>query len=104
MVDIGLTAQPRDPRHHGMRLLLEYEQGNDDERHVYIERLQATARGAPPGPLADNVFFASLIPLVGRIAGFDPGIHAASATGLPAFFRPPALARVSRWSQALDRP
>jgi DNA-binding SARP family transcriptional activator len=104
MVDIGLTAQPRDPRHLGMRLLLEYEQGNDDDAQVDIQRLQESAQGAPPGPQADHVFFASLIPLVGHIAGFDPGLDAASVTAegvLSASRISPGLKMVAAIGQAL---
>jgi DNA-binding SARP family transcriptional activator len=104
MVDIGLTAQPHDPRHFGLRLLLEYEQGNDNEGQIYIERLQEAAQGTPPGPLADHVFFASLIPLVGRVAGFDPGLDAASVTAEGVLSAPrvsPALKMVPTVGQAL---
>jgi DNA-binding SARP family transcriptional activator/tetratricopeptide (TPR) repeat protein len=98
MGDLGLAAQPRDPRHFGVRLVLEYEQGNDEEGRVYGERLHEAAQGAPPGPIADNVFFASLIPLAGRIAGIDPGLDAAAVAAEQILSAPrvnPGLAMVA---------
>src|SRR5262249_37508060 len=42
--DLGLAAQPRDPRHLGVRLVLEFEQGAYAEGRAYIERLQEVSR------------------------------------------------------------
>jgi hypothetical protein len=61
-----------------MRALLEYEQGDFDAGATYIARLQElTETVPPPGPIADHVFLAALVPLVGRTANNDEGLDAA---------------------------
>jgi tetratricopeptide (TPR) repeat protein len=70
--EIGLDADPRDPRHLALRAVLEYQLGNDDLGAAYLARLQDVAEAsAPPGPIADHVFLALAIPLAGRFANGD---------------------------------
>ena len=72
MSDVGLGAEPRDPRHLALRAVLEYELGDDDAGAAYIARLQEVAESAPPpGPIADHVFLASRSRSLGRIANDD---------------------------------
>jgi DNA-binding SARP family transcriptional activator len=70
--EIGLTADPRDPRHLALRAVLEYQLGNGDQGAAYLARLQDVAEASvPPGPIADHVFLALAIPLAGRFANGD---------------------------------
>ncbi len=73
MSDVGLGADPRDPRHLALRAVLEYQLGDDDAGAAYVARLQdgGRERHSPPGPIADHVFVALATPLAGRIANDD---------------------------------
>ncbi len=80
MSELGLAADSRDPRHLALRAVLEYELGNPDEGAPYLARLQEVARSVPPpGPIADHVFLALVIPLVGRVAGTTERVEVAEA-------------------------
>ena len=64
LTELGLAADPRDPRHLGLRAVLESELGNSDQSAAYVDRLQAfVANLAPPGPSAAYVFLANAIAL-----------------------------------------
>jgi tetratricopeptide (TPR) repeat protein len=70
MSELGLVVDPRDPRHLALRAVLECELGDHDAGATYITQLREVAEGMPsPGPIADDVFLAAAVPLVGRIAG-----------------------------------
>jgi tetratricopeptide (TPR) repeat protein len=70
MSELGLTAAPRDPRHLALRAVLENELGNHDEGGRRLARLQEVAESVtPPGPIADHVLLAIVIPFVGRTGG-----------------------------------
>jgi DNA-binding SARP family transcriptional activator len=72
MSELGLAVEPRDPRHLALRAALEYELGNHDKGGSYVARLQEVAESVPPpGPIADHVFLAAAIPLVGRCANAE---------------------------------
>jgi hypothetical protein len=106
MTDISLTAQSRDGRPLAMRALLEYELGNFDTGAAYAAQLQElVASVAPPGPIAEHYFFASLIPVVGRIAGIGGKDEAAKAAGehllSMTLQAAPALAMAARTGLAL---
>ena len=96
MGDVGLAADPRDPRHLALRALLAYQLGDDDVGAAYLSRLQEVAGSSPPpGQIADHVFVAVAIPLAGRIANDDGRLDlartaAAGVLSLPALS--PALA------------
>jgi DNA-binding SARP family transcriptional activator len=80
MSELGLAAEPQDPRHLALRAALEYELGDHDAGAEYIARLQQVTESAPPpGPIADHVFLATVIPLIGRIANADERLDAAEA-------------------------
>jgi DNA-binding SARP family transcriptional activator len=80
MSELGLAAEPRDPRHLALRAALEYELGNPDEGAAYVARLQEVAESVPPpGPIADHVFLAVVIPLVGRVSGSIERVEVAEA-------------------------
>jgi hypothetical protein len=104
LTDLGLSAQPLDPRLFGVRLVLEYSLGDYGVGRAYLGRLQEAARSAPPGPVADHIFVASLIPLVSRIACSDEGLDAAEATAEGVLSLPriaPGLAMVAKVGKAL---
>jgi DNA-binding SARP family transcriptional activator len=100
MSELGLNADPRDPRHLALRAVLEYELGNHDEGATYVARLHEVAESVPPpGPIADHVFLASLIPLLARIAsaGEKLDVAEAAATRVLSLVRlNPALAMYAR--------
>ena len=70
MSELGLAVDPRDPRHLALRAVLECELGDHDAGVTYITQLQEVAEGMPsPGPIADDVFLAAIVPLARRISG-----------------------------------
>jgi hypothetical protein len=105
MAELGLAAQPWDPRHLGLRAVLEYEIGRFEEGATYIARLQEIARTVPPpGATGDHVFVAALVPLVGHIErGVDDwSAVLAVAEGVLSLPRlAPGLARVTEVGLAL---
>jgi DNA-binding SARP family transcriptional activator len=78
MSELGLTAQPQDSRHLGLRAVLEYTFGEADAGAAWISRLREVAELAPPpGPIADHVQLAGVVPLVSRIANKNEGLELA---------------------------
>jgi tetratricopeptide (TPR) repeat protein len=68
--ELGLAAEPGDPRHLALRAMLEYELGDGDGGAAYLARLHEVAESVPPpGPIADYIFVAAVTPLIGRITG-----------------------------------
>jgi hypothetical protein len=105
MSELGLAAEPRDPRHLALRALLEHELGNSNEGAGYLARLQDVAQSVPPpGPIADHVFLALVIPLAARTAGTTEGIEVAEAAVERVLALPrlnPALALYTKSGAAL---
>jgi tetratricopeptide (TPR) repeat protein len=105
MSELGLTAEPRDPRHLALRATLEYELGHYEEGAAYIARLQEVAESVPPpGPIADHVILAVVIPLVGRIASANErlGVAEAAAGRVLSLLRlAPVLAMLTKSGLAL---
>ena len=105
MSELGLAAEPRDPRHLALRAVLEYQLGDAAEGAAYIARLQEVADSEPPpGPIADHVFLAAVTPLVGRIAGTDQRLGPAETSSQRVLSLPrlaPALALYARSGLAL---
>jgi tetratricopeptide (TPR) repeat protein len=106
LTELGLAADPRDPRHLALRAVLARELGDHDEAEAQIALLtQVAERSPPPGSIADHVFLALSIALGGRIAGGDPSLQAVAlkaaegVLSLPAVS--PALATYSRSALAL---
>jgi tetratricopeptide (TPR) repeat protein len=78
--ELGLAADPRDPRHLGLRAVLESELGDLDQTAAYVDRLQAfVASVAPPGPSAAYVFLSSAIVLAYGTVEDDVRLEAARA-------------------------
>jgi len=105
MAEVGLAAQPRDPRHLALRAVLEYTIGDIDTGAAYSARLQEVVESVPPpGPIADHVFFAALIPFVSRGANTDEGLDAAGAIAEGVLSLPrvvPIFAAIARRGLAL---
>lgn len=105
MSELGLTALPQDSRHLGLRAVLEYTLGNADAGAASISRLREVAELAPPpGPIADHVQLAGVVPLVSRIANTDVGLDLAHATAMRVLSLPmlaPVLVDVARIGLAL---
>jgi tetratricopeptide (TPR) repeat protein len=104
MSDLGLGAAPRDPRHLALRAALEYELGNQDEGATCVALLQEVAGSVtPPGPIADHVFVAIVIPILGRTASAEKlDVAEAAADRVLALPRlAPALALYARSGLAL---
>ena len=59
--ELGRAAQPGDPRHLALCVVLEYEVGEYTEGTAYAERLQEVAESVPPpGPTGEYVFLSCL--------------------------------------------
>jgi tetratricopeptide (TPR) repeat protein len=105
MSNVGSSAQPRDPRPLAIRALLEYEVGDLVEGAAHLERLcEVTGSVQPPGPIAEHVFLAGVIPLAERIAGIDERLDSAAASAEALLSLPrlvPALAMVASSALAL---
>ncbi|MGH3082927.1 MAG: ATP-binding protein [Gaiellaceae bacterium] len=105
MGELGLAEEPRDPRHLALLATLEYEVGDDDAGDGYLARLQEVAASVqPPGPIADYVFLAAVLPLVARMAGSSQGLDVAEAAAERVLSLPrlaPALALYATSGQAL---
>jgi DNA-binding SARP family transcriptional activator len=103
--ELGLTADPRDPRHLGLRAVLESEPGDPDESAAYLDRLQEfVANVAPPGSSAAYVFVSNSIMLASGAAEDDVRLEAARAAAAGVLALPrlsPALALYSRSALAL---
>jgi DNA-binding CsgD family transcriptional regulator/tetratricopeptide (TPR) repeat protein len=67
--DRGLGIAPRDPRHLGYRVVLEYQVGNFAQGEAYLKRLLEVMRRAPPEPSNEYAMPAEIISLVARITG-----------------------------------
>ena len=74
--ELGLAALPRDPRNLMVRALGEYQVGQYEVGAAFVARLREVVRTVPPpGPTADHVFAALVLPLAGRIEGVDEGLE-----------------------------
>jgi DNA-binding SARP family transcriptional activator len=71
MSELGLAADPRDPRHLSLRAVLEARLGDDDAAAAYLDRLRDVALASPPpGPIVDHIQLALAGPLVaGHLSG-----------------------------------
>jgi tetratricopeptide (TPR) repeat protein len=100
MSDVSSAAQPRDPRPLAIRALLEYEVGDFVEGAARLERLCQVTRGVqPPGPIAEHVFLAGVIPLTERISGNDERLELAQTVAANLLSLPrlaPVFALVAR--------
>jgi DNA-binding SARP family transcriptional activator len=105
MSDLGLAAQPEDPRHLALRAVLEYTLGEFDAGADWIRRLQEVVELVPPpGPIADHVILAAVVPLVRRIANTTEGLDVARAAAVRVLSLPrlaPVLVGVARIGLAL---
>jgi DNA-binding SARP family transcriptional activator len=80
MSELGLAADPRDPRHLGLRAVLESEVGDPGEAETFIDRLrEVVASVPPPGPIADYIFLSHAIALASRATSDDTRHEAARA-------------------------
>jgi hypothetical protein len=105
MGDIGLAVQPRDPRHLALRAVLEYGLGDGDAGAPYVAQLHEVAESVPPpGPIADHVFLAGMVPFVSRCTNTDVGLDVASVAAQRVLSLPrvaPVLAMIARRGLAL---
>ena len=105
MGELGLTAQPRDCRHLAVRAVLEYTLGEPDAGAAWIGRLREVVELVPPpGPIADHVVLAAVVPLVSRIANTNEGLDVAHAAAVRVLSLPrlaPVLAGQARIGLAL---
>jgi DNA-binding SARP family transcriptional activator len=99
MSDVGLAADPQDPRHLALRALLECQLGHDDEGARFLAGLQDVAHASPPpGPIADHVLLALAIPLAGRVVSDNTrlGVARTAAEGVLSLrARSPLLANLA---------
>ena len=80
MSEIGLAADPRDPRHLALGAVLESRLGDDDAAATYLARLRDVALASPPpGPIADHVQLALATPLALRYVSGDERLDVAEA-------------------------
>jgi DNA-binding SARP family transcriptional activator len=99
MSNVGLGADPQDPRHLALRALLECQLGHEDEGSRFLSRLQGVAQASPPpGPIADHVLLALAIPLAGRVVSDNTrlGVARTAAEGVLSLrARSPLLANLA---------
>jgi DNA-binding SARP family transcriptional activator len=80
MSELGLAADPRDPRHLALRAVLESRLGDDDAADAYLDRLRELAlESAPPGPIVDHLLLALAVPLAAGPASGDERLDGARA-------------------------
>ena len=94
MSDVGLAADPRDPRHLALRAVLEYQLGDDDagpRTSPGYRRWPGAHRRR--GQIADHVFVALATPLAGRIANDDERLDVAAAAAAGVLSLPVAQPR-----------
>jgi DNA-binding SARP family transcriptional activator len=103
--ELGLGADPRDPRHLGLRAVLESEAGDPDQAAAHLDRLQeVVANVAPPGPIADYVFLTNAIALASGTVGDEVRLEVARAAAADVLALPrlnPALELYARSGLAL---
>ncbi|HEU0337290.1 MAG TPA: hypothetical protein VFR43_12080, partial [Gaiellaceae bacterium] len=80
MSELGLAADPRDPRHLALRAVLESRLGDDGAADAYFDRLRDLAlESAPPGPIVDHLLLALAVPLAAGAASGDERLDGARA-------------------------
>jgi DNA-binding SARP family transcriptional activator len=80
MSELGLAADPRDPRHLALRAVLESRLGDDDAVAAYLDRLRDVALASPPpGPIVDHIQLALVAPLAAGAASGDERLDGARA-------------------------
>src|SRR5262249_43841067 len=103
--EVGLAADPRDPRHLGLRAVLEPELGDPEQTAAYVDRLEKfVANVAPPGPSAAYVFLANSIALTSGTVDDEARIETAKAAAADVLALPrlsPALGLYTRNALAL---
>jgi DNA-binding SARP family transcriptional activator len=103
--ELGLAADPRDPRHLGLRAVLESELGDPDQTAAYLDRLQEfVADLAPPGPSAAYVFLSLATALTTGTVADDARLELGKAAAADVLALPrlsPALGLYARSAQAL---
>jgi tetratricopeptide (TPR) repeat protein len=105
MSELGLAADPRDPRHLALRAVLESESGDPDEAAGYVDRLRQVVANAPaPGPIADYVLLSNAIVLASGPVDDDSRLEAARTAAAEVLALPrlnPALELYARSGLAL---
>jgi DNA-binding SARP family transcriptional activator len=102
--ELGLAADPRDPRHLGLRAVLESELGDPGKSAAYVDRLQDfVANVAPPGPSAAYVFLSNAVALTSAMVDDEARLEVAraAAADVLALPRSPALRLYARSALAL---
>jgi DNA-binding SARP family transcriptional activator len=78
--ELGLSVAANDPRHLGLRAILDCQLGNFSESAAHIARLHEVAASvSPPGPIADHVFSSVAAALVACAGGTDEQLDAGAA-------------------------
>lgn len=105
MSELGLGVDPRDPRHLGLRAVLEFEVGEPDQVAPHIDRLQeVVANVPPPGPIGDYIFLSNSVALASGRSGDVVRLEAARAAAAAVLALPrlnPALELYARTGVAL---
>ena len=103
--ELGLAADPCDPRHLGLRALLESEVGDPGQSAAYVDRLHdLVANLAPPGPSAAYVFLANAIALTSETVEDEARLEVATSAAADVLALPrlsPALGLYARSALAL---
>jgi DNA-binding SARP family transcriptional activator len=105
MAELGLAAEPHDPRHLALSALLEYDVGDLEVATARLARLQDLAATVPPpGPIADHVSAAGVSAFAGCVTGDERLFDAATAAAERLLSLPrlnPALTLYSRSALAV---
>ena len=73
--DRGLNLSPRHTQALVVRIMVEYESGDNGEGDKYLEQLVESVRSTAPGPNLPRAYLAQLVPMVSLIAGNSPGLE-----------------------------
>ena len=97
----GYEAGTWDPFFLATRVMLEYQVGEFSEGEIYIERIFAAMRAAPPGPWPEYAYSALTTAYVARIIGVSDRLEVALSAGMTVVSSPVATPLIA--SLAEDR-
>ena len=73
--DRGLALVPSHTQALVVRILLEYDSGNDSQGEGYLKQLMESVRSTAPGPNLPRAYLAQVVPMVALITGNTPGLE-----------------------------
>ena len=71
-VDSGLALSPRHTQALAVRIIVEYDSGNNSQGEEYLEQLIESVRSTAPGPNLPRAYLSQVVPTVAHITGTPP--------------------------------